>query len=199
MIAYLEGSPVHSAVLPIGGRLITSDLAIGLRARLEDAEKIKIKLSNDKELLKDKDKKSTDFDVSEFGLDTPSVPLPLLYKIIEARLEEIFRLIALEVSKANLTGKLPAGVVITGGGAVTAGAEKVAKVTLKVPVRVGIPKGVTGLIDDIQGPDAAAGIGAVLYGVNLYKNGTRLSFDEQKGNIGKSLQNFFKKFKSFLP
>jgi cell division protein FtsA len=199
IIAYLEGSPVHCAVLPIGGKLITSDLAIGLRARLEDAEKIKFKLSNDRELLKVKDKKNEEFDVSEFGLDTPTVPLPLLYKIIDARLEEIFRLVALEVAKANLTGKLPAGIVITGGGALTAGAEKVAKVTLKVPVRIGVPRGVTGLIDDIQGPDAAAGIGAVLYGVNLYRNGTRLSFDEQKGNISKSVFNIFKKLKSFLP
>ena len=199
IIAYLEGSPVHSAVLPIGGRHVTNDLAIGLRARLEDAEKIKIKLSNDRELLKAKDKMGEEFDVSEFGLDTPTIPVPLLYKIIEARLEEIFRLVALEVSKANLTGKLPAGVVITGGSALTAGAERVAKVTLKVPVRIGIPKGVTGLIDDIQGPDAAAAIGAILYGVNLYKNGTRLSFDEQKGNIGKSIFNIFKKLKLFLP
>lgn len=199
IIAYVEGSPVHSAVLPIGGRHITNDLAIGLRARLEDAERIKFKLSNDRELLKSKDKKNEEFDVSEFGLDTPTVPLPLLYKIIDARLEEIFRLVALEMSKANLTGKLPAGIVITGGGALTAGAERVAKVTLKVPVRIGVPRGVTGLIDDIQGPDSSAAIGAVLYGVNLYRNGTRLSFDEQKGNIGKSVFNIFKKLKSFLP
>lgn len=199
IIAYVEGSPVHSAVLPIGGRHITNDLAIGLRARLEDAEKIKFKLSNDRELLKSKDKKNEEFDVSEFGLDTPTVPLPLLYKIIDARLEEIFRLVALEMSKANLTGKLPAGIVITGGGALTAGAERVAKVTLKVPVRIGVPRGVTGLIDDIQGPDSSAAIGAVLYGVNLYRNGTRLSFDEQKGNISKSVFNIFKKLKSFLP
>lgn len=199
IIAYVEGSPVHSAVLPIGGRHITNDLAIGLRARLEDAEKIKIKLSNEKDLLKSKDKKTEEFDVSEFGLDTPTIPLPLLYKIIEARLEEIFRLIALEVSKANLSGKLPAGVVITGGGALTAGAERVAKVTLKVPVRIGSPKGVTGLIDDIQGPDSAAAIGAVLYGVDLFKTGNRLSFDEQKGNIGKNILGFFKKLKLFLP
>lgn len=199
MIAYINGSPVHSAVLPIGGRYITTDLTIGLRARLEDAEKIKLKLSNDKEILKLKDKKNEEFDVSEFGLDTPTVPLPLLYKIIEARLEEIFRLIALEVAKAGLTGKLPAGLVLTGGAALTAGAERVAKVTLKVPVRIGIPQGVTGLIDDIQGPDSSAAIGALLYGVHLVKSGNRLSFDEQKGNIGKSLINFFKKLKLFLP
>lgn len=199
IIAFLEGSPVHSSVLPIGGRLVTSDLAIGLRARLEDAEKIKLKLSSEAAFLKSKSDKEGEFDVSEFGLETNAVPLPLLYKIIEARLEEIFRLIALEVSKANLTGKLPAGVVITGGGAFTANIERVAKVTLKVPVRVGVPRGVTGLIDDIQGPDASAGVGTILYGANLYRNGTLLSSNDQKGNIGKSVLKVFEKFKSFLP
>ncbi len=199
IIAFLEGSPVHSAVLPIGGELVTSDLAIGLRTRLEDAEKIKIKLSNDAAFLKSKDIKKEEFDVSEFGLENSAIPFPLLYKIIDARLEEIFRLIALELSKANLTGKLPAGVVITGGGALTAGIEKIAKVTLKSSVRIGLPKGVTGLIDDIQGPASSAVVGAILYGANLHKNGSRLSFDDSRGKMGKSFSKVFEKIKSFLP
>ena len=123
----------------------------------------------------------------------------MLYKIIEARLEEIFRLVALELSKSNLVSKLPAGIVITGGGSLTAGIERVAKVTLKVPVRIGYPKGVTGLIDDIQGPDSSAAIGAILYGNELIKSGNRLSFEEQKGNILNKLLNNLKKIKLFLP
>lgn len=70
IIAFLDGSPVHSVVLPIGGKLITSDLAIGLRSRLEDAERIKIRLSNEALLSKtDTRSESEDFDVSEFDLD----------------------------------------------------------------------------------------------------------------------------------
>jgi len=199
IIAYIDGGPVHSAVFPIGGKNVTNDLAIGLRARLEDAEKIKIRLSNFKDLADFKDKKNQEFDISEFGLDNPHTTLPLLYKIIEARLEEIFRLVALELSKSNLVSKLPAGIVITGGGSLTAGIERVAKVTLKVPVRIGYPKGVTGLIDDIQGPDSSAAIGAILYGNELIKSGNRLSFEEQKGNILNKLLNNLKKIKLFLP
>jgi cell division protein FtsA len=93
IVAFLEGSPVYSSVLPIGGKLISQDLAIGLRARLEDAEKIKIKLSNDAALkIADPSKRSDEFDVSEFGLEVDSISKNLLYKIIDARLEEIFRL-----------------------------------------------------------------------------------------------------------
>jgi cell division protein FtsA len=200
IIAFLDGSPVHSVVLPIGGKLITSDLAIGLRSRLEDAEKIKIRLSNEALLSKnDFHDNSEDFDVSEFDLDIERVPRIMLYKIINARLEEIFRLIALEITKAGLNGKLPAGAVITGGGASTAGVEKSAKVNLKMPVRIGVPRGVTGLIDEIKGPDSSAGVGAVLYGAKLYRGSNLLSFDDKNGSIRKSVSKLFGKLKSLLP
>jgi len=200
IIAFLDGSPVHSVVLPIGGKLITSDLAIGLRSRLEDAERIKIRLSNEALLSKtDTHSESEDFDVSEFDLDVERVPRLILYKIINARLEEIFRLISLEVTKSGLNGKLPAGVVITGGGASTAGAEKSAKVNLKMPVRIGLPKGVTGLIDEIKGPDSSAGVGAVLYGAKLYRGSNLLSFEDKSGSIGKNISKIFGKLKSLLP
>ncbi len=201
MIAFLEGSPVHSAVLPIGGKLITSDLAIGLRSRLEDAEKIKIRLSNEAMISKTMQniRREDEFDVSEFGLEIESVPRSMLYKIIDARLEEIFRLVALEITKANLMGKLPAGVVITGGAALTAGVERSAKVNLRMPARIGTPKGVTGLIDEIQGPAASAGVGAILHGVKLFRGGNLLSLDNKNGNMRKSFSKFFEKLRSFLP
>lgn len=205
IIAYLEGSPIHSAVLPIGGRLITSDLAVGLRAKMEDAEKIKIKLSTEylatppMSAYADTQKKSEDFDVSEYDLEEKSIPKNLLYRIVDARLEEIFSLVALEITKANLQGKLPAGVVITGGSALTAGCERICKKVLRGPVRVGTPKGVTGLIDEIQGPMSSAGVGAILYGVNLFRSGTLLSLDDNRGKMTVNFNKLIDKFKSFLP
>lgn len=200
IVAFLDGSPIHSAVLPIGGKLVTNDLAIGLRSRLEDAEKIKIRLSTEALISKGAPQNNgEDFDVSEFDLEIERIPRLMLYKIINARLEEIFRLIALEVTKAGLSGKLPAGVVVTGGAASTAGVEKSAKVNLKMPVRIGTPRGVTGLIDEIKGPDSAAGVGAILYGVKLYRGSNLLSFDNKSGTIRKSVSKIFEKFKSFLP
>ena len=200
VIAFLDGSPVHSAVLPIGGKLITSDLAIGLRSRLEDAEKIKIRLSTEALISKtDIHDDGEDFDVSEFDLEVERIPRIMLYKIVNARLEEIFRLIALEVTKSGLSGKLPAGVVITGGAAMTAGTEKSAKVNLKMPVRIGVPRGVTGLIDEIKGPDSSAAVGAVLYGAKLYRGSNLLSFDNKNGSIKKGASKILSKLKSLLP
>jgi cell division protein FtsA len=180
---------------------VTSDLAIGLRSRLEDAEKIKLRLSNEALIGKAMDtvKRDEEFDISEFNLEIERIPRSMLYKIIDARLEEIFRLIALEIVKVNLVGKLPAGVVVTGGAALTASVERSAKVNLKMPVRIGTPKGVTGLIDEIQGPASAAGVGAILYGTKLYRGGSLLSFDERRGNMKKSVSKLFDRLKSFLP
>lgn len=201
VIAFLEGSPIHSTVLPIGGKLITSDLAIGLRSRLEDAEKIKLRLSNEAMISKSSQGEvpEEEVDVSEFDLEIERIPRSMLHKILSARLEEIFRLVALEVTKAGLNGKLPAGIVITGGAASTAGIEKSAKVNLKMPVRIGAPKGVTGLIDEIKGPDSSAGVGAILYGVKLYRGSNLLSFESKRSTIATGVSKLFDKFKSFLP
>lgn len=201
IIAYLEGSPVYSSVIPIGARYITNDLAVGLRVRMEDAENIKLKLSNEY-TLQSKSKlehPDDDFDVSEFNLETETISKKVLYRIINARLEEILSLVALEIAKSNLKGKLPAGTVVTGGGALTAGVEKVVGDVLKSSVRIGKPSGVTGLIDEIQGPQSAATVGAVLYGAQLYRSGTMLSLDKNRGNISSKISTIFNKLKNFLP
>lgn len=201
VIAFHEGSPIYSDSLPIGGKHVTSDLAIGLRAHMEAAENIKIKLSEERDGYNtlERDFSSEEFDVSEYGLDLESVPRKLLYGIIDARLNEIFNLIALEIKKADLNGKLPAGVVVTGGGALTTGIQRVAKRVLKTPVRVGYPKGVTGLIDEIEGPAFAATVGEIIYGSKLIKSGSLLSFDSGKGKINGILTKVLNKAKSFLP
>lgn len=192
MTAFYDGGAIFSSVLPIGGDHITNDIAIGLRARLEEAEKIKFKLSS----LSDK---GEDLDLSEFGLENDKNQSALIKKITELRLQEIFDLILLELEKEGITKLLKAGFVITGGGALTAGLEKKAKIVTKAPIRIGYPSGVTGLIDDIKGPDASAAIGSLLYYVNEEKNINRLSSNESKGNIFNNLLSYFKKLKIFLP
>lgn len=200
MIAFLEDSPIFADVLPIGGKHITSDLAIGLRAHMEAAENIKVRLSEDAiQKSSSIDQKLEDLDVSEFGLDKDSVSRKLLYGIIEARLNEIFNLVALELKKADLVGKLPAGVVITGGAALTAGVKDTAKRVLKTPVRIGYPKGVTGLIDEIESPAFSATVGELIYASKLIKSGSVLPFDARQGNMSKLISNLLKKAKSFLP
>lgn len=162
IVVFTNGSPVYSAVLPIGGQNITNDLAVGLRTSLEAAEKIKTRLVEGD--LKESKEKKDEVDLSDLGLELKSVPKDLVENIIEARLSEVFSMVGLEIKNSGQQGNLPAGLVITGGGAQTLGLGEVAKKVLRMPLRIGQPTGVGGLIDEVSTPAYASSIGLVIYG-----------------------------------
>ncbi|MEK7209715.1 MAG: cell division protein FtsA, partial [Patescibacteria group bacterium] len=176
---YSEGSVAYSSVLPIGARHITNDLAIGLRISLESAEKIKIFLSNTTKKSKierlgetfEKENKNTDeIDLSSLGLpeDLRKVSNKTLVDgIIRPRLNEIFTMIGIEIKRSGFAGQTPAGIVITGGGALTVGISDSAKRTLAMPVRIGLPTNLKGLIDEIETPAFATVVGLAVFGATL--------------------------------
>jgi cell division protein FtsA len=171
---FTEGSLAYSSVLAIGARHITNDLAIGLRISLESAEKIKLFLSNPPkdhkvthENEEEKTKSSDEIDLSSLHLaeDISKVSKKTLVDgIIRPRLNEIFTFIGLEVKKSGFAGQTPSGLVITGGGAGTVGAVESAKRTLAMPVRIGAPSGLKGIIDEIQSPQFSTVVGLAKYG-----------------------------------
>ncbi|MDQ5981395.1 MAG: cell division protein FtsA [Patescibacteria group bacterium] len=208
LIIYSSGRPAYSAVLPIGGQDITNDLAIGLRALLEDAEKVKVRLSDyeefsSKAVIIDKNGREAKIPKGElyvgdlnFGMD--SVPISVLNEIIYKRLEEAFKFVKIYVKKAGFADKLPAGVVLTGGTSMIPGIENIAEDIFRLPVRVGKPSGIIGLADQIQTPSHSAVIGALKYvsstiqesgRTNGRRNGTIMGINER-------IKSFFK---SFLP
>lgn len=188
-----DGSPAYAAVLPIGGQNITNDLAIGLRTSLEDAEKIKEKLQPAAA-----GEKESQLDVSDLNLETKTLSKKVLNDIIKARLQEIFSLVVLEIKKSGFAGKLPAGVILCGGAAETAGIVEIAKQVSKMPVRIGQPQGASGLIEEVSGPAYAASIGLLLYGSRLQPE-SRVSFSAAKGRIGELALRVINWVKSFLP
>lgn len=216
---FLSGSPVYSSVLPIGGQNITNDLAIGLRTSLDNAEKIKLRMSQEQTQKQyfqslghdpdsatlitlpgsdeNKDKDKDYLDVTDLGLETPKVEKKVLNDILRARLNEIFSLIALEIKKSGLAGRLPGGIVVTGGAAETAGVAESARLVLKMPVRIGYPSGATGLIEEVRSPAYATSIGLVLYGSKSSSH-SGLSF-RAKGKLGEVGKKIVSIFKSFLP
>jgi len=209
IVVFAGGSPGYSAVLPVGGQNITNDLAVGLRLSLEDAEKVKIKLSEEGRAVgvasPESDKgakkggvKDSEIDISELGLERTSVPRRLVENIIEARLTEIFKMVGKEIKNSEFAEKLPAGVVLTGGAAETMGAEKVAKNVLGLPLRIGYPRGVTGLIDEIGSPAYAASVGLLLYSA-YFEPQTRLSRIVSKEKLGGIFARVLEWVKSFLP
>jgi len=214
---FVEGSPFYNVVLPIGAKNVTNDIAIGLRLSLESSEKIKLALSgkmkkkenqdedkNKSENKDDDDKlKLSDLDITE---DTKTISRKTLTEgIIKPRLNEIFTMVGMEIKKSGATGLTPSGIVVCGGGAKTVGVVESAKRTLSMPVRIGQPNNLTGLVDDIQSPEFAVAAGLVFYRSKEEPEKTSLF---PLGKLGKGLPKiggkgaagkFFDLIKSFMP
>lgn len=178
---FVDGSIAHSVVIPIGGKNITNDLAIGLRGSLESAEKIKLELSlgdkketrigeeslEDRKEKREKERKEDILDISKLELAEDLGVLSkktLVDGIVKPRLTEIFTLIGMEIKRSGYSGLLPAGIVVTGGAAETVGLAQVGKEVLRMPVRVATPTGVSGLIEEVTTPAYSGAIGLLLYG-----------------------------------
>lgn len=174
---WVEGALSYSSVIPIGASNITRDLAIGMRVSLSSAEKIKIALSKmpeqspeedrEKDVLKRK-RLEDKIDLTKLGIkeEVESASRKTLVEgIIRPRLNEMFTLIGNEIKASGFAGQTPAGVVITGGGAETISIVEACKRTLSLPARVGSPKGLTGLVEEIQTPAFATVTGLILFGL----------------------------------
>ncbi|MDO8460971.1 MAG: cell division protein FtsA [bacterium] len=180
---YVEGSLSYSSVLAIGARHITNDLAIGLRISLESAEKIKLFLSESPKMrtVHPEDalelekpvttrEKTDEIDVGLLNLPEELRKVSkktLIEGIIKPRLNEIFTMVGLEIKKSGFAGQTPAGLVVTGGGALTVGVQESAKRMLAMPVRIGAPTGMKGIIDEIQGTPFATVVGLAMYGAKI--------------------------------
>lgn len=162
VVAYVDGSLAYSGVIPVGAKNVTNDIAIGLRVSLDTAEKIKLSLSNAKSSKEQKD----ELDLSALGISEVSKvsKKTLVEGIIRPRLNEIFTMVRLELEKERIINRIPSGAIVTGGGSKTIGIVESAKRMLSVPVRVGVPTGVSGLIDDVMDPAFSVPIGLLLYG-----------------------------------
>jgi cell division protein FtsA len=177
---YIDGALSHSAVLPVGAKNITNDIAIGLRISLDAAEQIKLLISKQPRIVaeptevsghkpfdREARKKLDEIDLREFNLgeDLQFVSRKLLLDgIIRPRLEEIFMHVAMEFKRSGYQHAIPAGVVVCGGGAQTIGMTEICRRVLGLPTRLGIPQRITGLIDEVQHPAYAAAVGLLLYG-----------------------------------
>ncbi|MGI8419484.1 MAG: cell division protein FtsA [Candidatus Levyibacteriota bacterium] len=207
---YTEGSVAYSSVLAIGARHVTNDLAIGLRISLESAEKIKLFFSQtqSKRIVRSEDepkeqKPSDEVDLSSLNLseDIRKVSQKTLVDgIIRPRLNEICTMIALEIKKSGFAAQTPAGVVFTGGGALTVGLREAARRTLAMPVRIGMPTDVKGIIDEVQHPAFSTAVGLVRYGMSIgsTKQTSRFSMGGGMG-ASKAFKKIINLIKTFIP
>jgi cell division protein FtsA len=157
-----EGSTLHTASLPIGGESVTNDVAIGLRTSIDTADKIKIEYGttapdevNDRETI----------DLSLISkIDNQKVSKKHLAEIIQARYHEIFVMVKDELRSIGRDGMLPAGAILTGAGVKMPGCLDLAREVLGLPVQIGFPTEVEGVVDKIDDPAYATAIGLVVWG-----------------------------------
>lgn len=187
---YEEGDLRFVAVVPMGGINITNDLAIGLKTDPEIAEKLKLEHAS---AIKRKDNSGVSL---EFNDKILSFQTNEIDEIVEARLEEIFEAVNTELKRVGRAGKLPSGVVLTGGTANLDGISEYTKEALGLAARVGKATGYGGVVDDAGKPEMATAIGLMLMdSENKYSN----KISKEAGNIlssGKgAISKFFNRFK----
>ena len=157
-----QGSLKHTSVLGLGGDNITNDIAAGLRTPTAEAEKIKKKFGCATAQLVGKDET---IEVPSVGGRKPRVmPRQLLCEIVEPRVEEIFALVRREVERAGFGEIIASGAVLTGGASLMPGMEELGEQVFEMPVRVGRPIGIGGLVDVVNSPMYATGVGLLIYG-----------------------------------
>ncbi len=188
---YEEGDVLYSSVLPIGAGHITNDLAIGLRTSIEVAEKIKLKYVN---AHPGKVSSTEKLRIEELSSDEVVVSRRELNRIVNARLDELMQMIKTELKGIGKEGLLPAGVVLTGGGAKMPGIAEMAKTALGLPVVIGKPEGLSGIIDKVADPAYAAPVGLMLENMAYASTGDRTN---QK--IGQTVQRIKQTLRNLLP
>jgi cell division protein FtsA len=160
---FIDGTVWHTSVLGVGGEYITNDVAVGLRLPTDTAESVKVRYGHARSVQIGPEER---FLVETFGDSAPiSVPRWKLAEIIEARVEEMLGMVGQEIKRSGYEGLLPAGVVLCGGVAQLPGIQELAREVLGLPVRIGVPRGLIGLVDRISSPAYAVPIGLMGWGL----------------------------------
>ncbi|MDH3892922.1 MAG: cell division protein FtsA [Chromatiales bacterium] len=160
---FVGGAIRHTAVIPIAGDQVTNDIAVSMRTPIQYAEDIKIKFACALSQLANPDET---IEVPSVG-DRPPRRLArqTLAEVVEPRYEELFSLIRDELRRSGFEELIAAGVVITGGSAKMEGAIELAEEVFHMPVRLGVPQHVDGLVEVVRNPIHATGVGLLLYGL----------------------------------
>ncbi len=161
---FVGGGLSHTGILPVGGHHISSDIAVGLRTPLAEAEKLKLrhgaataKAAAEGELI----------EVFNVGDREPRIlPRRVLCEIIEPRLTEILSMLRAQIRRSGFAHLIPAGVVLTGGTSLLRGIAAVASEQLELAARLGVPEHLTGLTDTVASPIYATAVGLVFHGVH---------------------------------
>ena len=187
-----RGSLWHTGVVAVGGDHFTSDIAVGLRTPMPDAEKVKRKSGCALSSMVDED---DTIDVASVGGRKPRLMARrILSEILQPRAEEIFHLVWDEIRRAGYEKALNSGIVLTGGGSILEGMPEIAEQIFDLPIRRGAPMDVGGLADHISSPTFATPVGLVLYAHRNREPETARVGAGAFGRMAGRLRGIFKEF-----
>ncbi|MBI4283484.1 MAG: cell division protein FtsA [Chloroflexi bacterium] len=156
---FKDGSIYHTAILPVAGYQLTRDVAIGLGLPFDVAEEMKKRYGSVMPVYEGKMESTNTIAEDGHGASYQD-----LCDIIRARIEEIIRLILLELPRSEYEALVPAGLVLTGGTANLSGIDALGRQILRLPVRVGAPTNIDGITDTLRDPAYATSVGLLLWG-----------------------------------
>ena len=186
---FSDGAIRHTSVIPIAGDQVTNDIAVALRTPTQYAEEIKIKYGS--ALANHVDSNET---IQVLGISkrpAKKIHKKALAQVIEARYEELFALVMAELRRSGYEDLIAAGVVLTGGAANIPGAIELAESVFQMPVRLGVPQNVRGLMDVRENPSYATGVGLLIHGRQQQLNGISYDFDHGMQSIWMRMKNWF--------
>lgn len=194
LVILRNGAVVHSAVIPLGGNHLTNDISQVLKIPPRPtAELLKQRYSAALSSLILEDR---EIEVEVPGLrEVRYVSQRILAEITENRLEEMFRLIRSEMESSGFAEEAQTGIVLTGGTTLLAGTEKLAEEVFQMPARIGLPKGVFGIENEISNPQFSTAVGLLLHGAkHVGKNGRgysgeRIGLDQMLVRMKKWIAN----------
>jgi cell division protein FtsA len=166
---FTEGAIRHTGVIPIAGDQVTNDIAMALRTPTQYAEEIKIRYACALAQLAGADQAIKVPGVGERG--ARELSRQALAEVVEPRYDELFTLVQAEVRRSGFEESLGAGIVLTGGTSRMEGAVELAEEIFHMPVRLGVPAGVQGMLDIVKNPIYATSVGLLLYGLKQHTVG----------------------------
>ncbi|OGT33322.1 MAG: cell division protein FtsA [Gammaproteobacteria bacterium RIFCSPHIGHO2_02_FULL_39_13] len=186
---FTDGAIRHTAVIPIAGDHVTNDIAVALRTPTQHAEQIKKQFSS---------VSTATIDPSEMIL-VPSlskrpqqqIQRRALAQVVHARYEELFSLVLAELRRSGFEELISAGIVLTGGASKTIGCIELAESVFQMPVRIGLPQNVSGLMDVREDPTYSTAVGLLLYGLQQQENPQLFMLKKGFPNLWSRMRNWF--------
>ncbi len=187
---FKDGSIWHTAILPVAGYQLTRDIAIGLGLPFDVAEEMKKRYGSVMSIYEGANAETA----SPLSEDGHGASYQDLYDILRARVEEIIRLILLELPRSDYESLVPAGLVLTGGSSNLSGIDALGRDIMQLPVRIGTPENIYGINDSLRDPAYATSVGLLIWGA---KNQRSKSWSSNNWglnirNIAAQIKNLFR-------